>query len=155
MLEFVRELFVRLAPNVTAWCSALEAFLWRRQYKLEHQDSLRQRFGKALQWYIVLVNEAAAKVQREWDGCKHAVLQDRGNSRWLVIACDWVLWIAPASSVVVGHDSICILGWLFTDRFRSLLSGIFPFASAVALVPAITALISAITAVVPACYDEA
>ena len=39
-LEFVRELFVRLPPNVTAWCGALEVQLWRRGYKLESRVSL-------------------------------------------------------------------------------------------------------------------
>jgi hypothetical protein len=34
MLEFVRELFVRMPPNKTAWCDTLEAFLGKRAYKL-------------------------------------------------------------------------------------------------------------------------
>ncbi|THH29461.1 hypothetical protein EUX98_g4727 [Antrodiella citrinella] len=76
MLEFMRDLFVRLPPNVTAWCGAVEAFLWRRQYRLEYTDSLRQRLGKALQWFTVLVNEADRLVQQEFDKSKDAVLQN-------------------------------------------------------------------------------
>jgi hypothetical protein len=34
MLEFVRELFVRMPPNTTAWCEPLEAFLRNCAYKL-------------------------------------------------------------------------------------------------------------------------
>ena len=34
MLEFVRELFVRMPPNTTAWCETLEAFLGNCRYKL-------------------------------------------------------------------------------------------------------------------------
>lgn len=34
MLEFVNELFVNAAPNTTAWCETLEAFLGNRRYKL-------------------------------------------------------------------------------------------------------------------------
>jgi hypothetical protein len=34
MLEFVRDLFVRMPPNKTAWCDTLEAFLGKRAYKL-------------------------------------------------------------------------------------------------------------------------
>lgn len=34
MLEFVRELFVRMPPNTTSWCDTLEAFLGKRSYKL-------------------------------------------------------------------------------------------------------------------------
>lgn len=35
LLEFVKTLFVRMAPNATAWCDALESFLHGRGYKLE------------------------------------------------------------------------------------------------------------------------
>ena len=37
MLEFVNELFVNAAPNTTAWCETLEAFLGNRRYKLTTQ----------------------------------------------------------------------------------------------------------------------
>jgi hypothetical protein len=35
VLEFVRELFVRMPPNTTAWCETLEAFLGNQGYKLK------------------------------------------------------------------------------------------------------------------------
>ena len=34
MLDFVQELFVRMPPNTTSWCEAIEAFLGKRGYKL-------------------------------------------------------------------------------------------------------------------------
>jgi len=34
MLEFVQSLFVHAAPNITAWCDTLEAFLSARNFKL-------------------------------------------------------------------------------------------------------------------------
>jgi len=34
MLDFVRELFVNAAPNMTAWCATLEGFLSARKFKL-------------------------------------------------------------------------------------------------------------------------
>lgn len=34
MLDFVRELFVNAAPNITAWCETLEGFLSARKFKL-------------------------------------------------------------------------------------------------------------------------
>lgn len=37
MLDFVRGLFVNLAPNTTAWCETLEGFLSSRNYKLTTQ----------------------------------------------------------------------------------------------------------------------
>jgi hypothetical protein len=40
MLLFVQDLFVRLAPNVTAWCSALEASLLQRGFAVEAKVSV-------------------------------------------------------------------------------------------------------------------
>jgi hypothetical protein len=34
MLDLVGEYFVQAAPNTTAWCATLEAFLGDRKYKL-------------------------------------------------------------------------------------------------------------------------
>jgi len=34
VLDFVRELFVHAAPNITAWCNTLESFLAVRGFKL-------------------------------------------------------------------------------------------------------------------------
>jgi CxC1 like cysteine cluster associated with KDZ transposases len=34
VLDFARELFVHAAPNTTAWCDTLEAFLSAREFKL-------------------------------------------------------------------------------------------------------------------------
>ncbi|KAH7902838.1 hypothetical protein BJ138DRAFT_1121031 [Hygrophoropsis aurantiaca] len=47
-------LFVRMTPNTTAWCKALETFLYERGYKLTTQDNLRRRFSNAFHWYSVL-----------------------------------------------------------------------------------------------------
>lgn len=37
MLDFVRELFVRMPPNTTSWCETVEAFLSKRGFKLTTQ----------------------------------------------------------------------------------------------------------------------
>jgi hypothetical protein len=34
MLDFVRELFVRMPPNTTSWCETIEAVLGKQGYKL-------------------------------------------------------------------------------------------------------------------------
>ncbi|KAG1776142.1 hypothetical protein EV702DRAFT_1046312 [Suillus placidus] len=54
VLELVKNLFVRMTPNSTAWCDALENFLNERGYKLNTKDSLRRRFSNAYHWYTVL-----------------------------------------------------------------------------------------------------
>jgi hypothetical protein len=40
VLELVRELFVRISPNNTAWCDTLEAFLHNRGYNFASKVSL-------------------------------------------------------------------------------------------------------------------
>lgn len=35
MLDFVRELFVRMPPNTTSWCDTVEAFLVKQRFKLK------------------------------------------------------------------------------------------------------------------------
>lgn len=40
MLDFVQELFVRMPPNTTSWCEAIEALLSKRGYKLTTQVCL-------------------------------------------------------------------------------------------------------------------
>ena len=84
MLEFVKGLFLRLPPNMTAWCDTLERFLGDRNYSLgtrvsrgpssqcdrwliSCKDALRKRFGHAMHWYGVLVNETRRTVQRAVD----------------------------------------------------------------------------------------
>ena len=54
VLDFVTHLFVHIPLNNTGWCKTIEAFLNSQGYKLTTKDSLRQRFGNALQWYNAL-----------------------------------------------------------------------------------------------------
>ncbi|KIK53545.1 hypothetical protein GYMLUDRAFT_178892, partial [Collybiopsis luxurians FD-317 M1] len=49
VLEFVTMLFLRISPNNTAWCGALEQFLQKQGYHLMGKDPLRRRFSSALQ----------------------------------------------------------------------------------------------------------
>ncbi len=54
VLDFVRRLFLRIAPNVTAWCNTVTDFLACQGYGLPGEDPLRRRFANALQWYMSL-----------------------------------------------------------------------------------------------------
>lgn len=62
VLDFVRRLFLRIAPNYTAWCSAATDFLASLGYHLPGDDPLRRRFTNALQWYISLNDMATARI---------------------------------------------------------------------------------------------
>ncbi|KAK7008496.1 hypothetical protein R3P38DRAFT_2643653 [Favolaschia claudopus] len=56
VLDFVQHLFLEMPPNVSAFTKALEVTLINRGYKLDSENSLRRRFGHALQWYTHLCN---------------------------------------------------------------------------------------------------
>ncbi|KAJ3715841.1 hypothetical protein C8R42DRAFT_544498, partial [Lentinula raphanica] len=51
VLDFVTRLFLRIAPNNTAWVDTINDFLNSQGYHLSGKDPLRRRFGNALQWY--------------------------------------------------------------------------------------------------------
>ena len=53
MLEFARELFLRVAPNNTAWCDTLESFLGGRRYKLTTRVSYQSDYILfLLMWWL-------------------------------------------------------------------------------------------------------
>ncbi|KAJ7474951.1 hypothetical protein FB451DRAFT_1034933 [Mycena latifolia] len=62
VLDFVARLFVNLPPNNTAFCNTLESFLSSRGYKLTTKDTLRIRFGNALEWYSSLQHATNSKI---------------------------------------------------------------------------------------------
>jgi len=62
VLDFVRRLFLRIAPNYTAWCSAATDFLASQGYHLPGDDPLRRRFANALQWFMSLSDIATARI---------------------------------------------------------------------------------------------
>jgi hypothetical protein len=71
-LDFVRRLFLRIAPNYTAWCSAATDFLAAQGYQLPGEDPLRRRFANALQWFMSLHDMSSAQI----DTILHGVRAD-------------------------------------------------------------------------------
>ncbi|KAK7456327.1 hypothetical protein VKT23_010574 [Stygiomarasmius scandens] len=63
MLDFLSRLFLRISPNVTAWCGALEDYLRQQGYWLQGQDPLRRRFGNCLLWFNSLQDAVRAHVK--------------------------------------------------------------------------------------------
>ncbi|KAJ7442423.1 hypothetical protein FB451DRAFT_1343897 [Mycena latifolia] len=57
VLEFCKNLFLHIAPNNTAFATTLERCLSNMGFQLQHQNSLRRRFGNCVMWYIHLRNE--------------------------------------------------------------------------------------------------
>ncbi|KAI6039182.1 hypothetical protein EDC04DRAFT_2568813 [Pisolithus marmoratus] len=54
VLSLVRQLFMRMPPNVSAWCESLEAYLGGMGYKVDTKGGLHPRFGNAYHWYCIL-----------------------------------------------------------------------------------------------------
>ncbi|KAF7341438.1 hypothetical protein MVEN_01880900 [Mycena venus] len=64
VLEFVRQLFLALPPNNTAFCNTLEGFLASWGYKLTTKDTLHVHFANALEWYTTLRNTVSVEVEK-------------------------------------------------------------------------------------------
>ncbi|EIN08542.1 hypothetical protein PUNSTDRAFT_33929, partial [Punctularia strigosozonata HHB-11173 SS5] len=77
MLELVATLFVNTAPNVTAWATTLESFLSVRNYKLTTRNSLRRRFGNALNWYNYLIDHVRTCTSSAVELSRHILLQQQ------------------------------------------------------------------------------
>ncbi|KAF9230366.1 hypothetical protein BU15DRAFT_57316 [Melanogaster broomeanus] len=51
VLCLVKELFVRIPPNTSAWCEALESFFRSLGYKVDAKEGIRRQFSNAYHWY--------------------------------------------------------------------------------------------------------
>ncbi|KAK6972164.1 hypothetical protein R3P38DRAFT_3207371 [Favolaschia claudopus] len=56
VLEFFRNLFLQVSPNTAAVSKTLEHVLSEMGFQLDHENSLRRRFGNCLSWYTYLRN---------------------------------------------------------------------------------------------------
>ncbi|KAJ7441391.1 hypothetical protein B0H11DRAFT_1749809 [Mycena galericulata] len=74
VLDFAMRLFVNMPPNNTAFCNTMEAFLSSRGYKLATKDTLRVRFGNALEWYTSLQHATRAKIDAALDVVRTMIL---------------------------------------------------------------------------------
>ncbi|KAJ7710676.1 hypothetical protein B0H17DRAFT_1190375 [Mycena rosella] len=54
VLEFAMKLFIRIAPNNTAWCATIESFLSGLGFSMVNEGSIRKLFGSTLEWYTHL-----------------------------------------------------------------------------------------------------
>ncbi|KAI6142010.1 hypothetical protein BKA82DRAFT_3985600 [Pisolithus tinctorius] len=60
LLSLVRQVFMHMPPNISAWCESLEAYLASMGYKVDTKEGICQRFSNAYHWYCILeisVNE--------------------------------------------------------------------------------------------------
>ncbi|KAJ3743316.1 hypothetical protein EV360DRAFT_90237 [Lentinula raphanica] len=62
VLDFVRRLFLHIAPNYTAWCSTALDFLASQGYHLPGDDPLRRQFANALQWFMSLHDRVTTEI---------------------------------------------------------------------------------------------
>ncbi|KAJ7215361.1 hypothetical protein GGX14DRAFT_562578 [Mycena pura] len=82
VLDFVMGLFVNMPPNNRAFCSTLETFLRARGFQLATQDTLRVRFGNALEWYTSLRQALGEEIDKLLDAARDlAREEDSGTPR--------------------------------------------------------------------------
>ena len=82
VLDFVMGLFVNMPPNNRAFCNTLETFLRTRGFKLATHDTLRVRFGNALEWYTSLHQAMREKIDDLLDAARDLAREaDDGTPR--------------------------------------------------------------------------
>ncbi|KAI5999920.1 hypothetical protein EDD15DRAFT_2386268 [Pisolithus albus] len=54
LLSLVRQLFMRMPLNTSAWCESFEAYLAGMGYKVDTKEGIRRRFSNAYHWYCIL-----------------------------------------------------------------------------------------------------
>ncbi|KZT31482.1 hypothetical protein SISSUDRAFT_960363, partial [Sistotremastrum suecicum HHB10207 ss-3] len=64
VLQLVTKLFLRVAPNISAFSETLEEFLADRKTNTDSQDSLRRRFSNALLWFNYLEDTLETHIDR-------------------------------------------------------------------------------------------
>ncbi|KIK49998.1 hypothetical protein GYMLUDRAFT_253368 [Collybiopsis luxurians FD-317 M1] len=74
VLDFVRQLFLCIAPNHTAWCATVTDFLGSQGYRLPGEDPLRRRFSNALQWFVSLHDAAMTQVNALLDDVRRQLI---------------------------------------------------------------------------------
>ncbi|THU85905.1 hypothetical protein K435DRAFT_684691 [Dendrothele bispora CBS 962.96] len=79
MLDFVTRLFLRISPNHTAWCGAVEDFLRCQGYRLEGKDPLRRRFGNTLQWFNSLQASCETYISGLLNDTRQVLQDDAGE----------------------------------------------------------------------------
>ncbi|KAL0574854.1 hypothetical protein V5O48_007108 [Marasmius crinis-equi] len=70
VLDFVKALFLRVAPNHTAWCDTVTEFLAQQGFRMRGKDPLRRRFSNALQWYGSLKHATKGFVDQVLQQCR-------------------------------------------------------------------------------------
>ncbi|KAF9060025.1 hypothetical protein BDP27DRAFT_1180433, partial [Rhodocollybia butyracea] len=79
-LDFVTQLYQRLAPNNTAICHTLKDFLRSQGYQLHGQDPLCQRFQSTLRWYNTLQQLTTSHVDSIVLSARQTII-DNGNTQ--------------------------------------------------------------------------
>ncbi|KAL0568779.1 hypothetical protein V5O48_013194, partial [Marasmius crinis-equi] len=62
VLEHVGRLFLRVAPNHTAWCDTVTDFLHSMGYNMSGKDPLRRRFTNCFNWFLRLKEITKSRV---------------------------------------------------------------------------------------------
>ncbi|KAI6023465.1 hypothetical protein EDC04DRAFT_2869550 [Pisolithus marmoratus] len=65
LLSLVRQLFMQMPPNTSAWCESFEAYLAGMGYKVDTKEGIHRRFGNAYHWYCILEISLDEHIQQQ------------------------------------------------------------------------------------------
>ncbi|KAI6104219.1 hypothetical protein F5141DRAFT_979033, partial [Pisolithus sp. B1] len=65
LLSLVRQLFMWMPPNTSAWCESFEAYLAVMGYRMDTKEGMHRRFSNAYHWYCILEMSLDEHVQQQ------------------------------------------------------------------------------------------
>ncbi|KAI6135372.1 hypothetical protein EDD17DRAFT_1779101 [Pisolithus thermaeus] len=65
LLSLVRQLFMQMPPNTSAWCESFEAYLAVMGYRMDTKEGMCRSFSNAYHWYCILEMSLDEHVQQQ------------------------------------------------------------------------------------------
>lgn len=102
MLDFMRLLHQRTAPNKSAWSTSLEVFLKARGHTIRGKDVIRRKLTTSLKWFIYLLAETERVIRKAITNPSSTTLEDDGDEFWRdedpedgLEGLDYLAWRCP------------------------------------------------------------
>ncbi|KAF6753506.1 hypothetical protein DFP72DRAFT_990710 [Ephemerocybe angulata] len=132
MLDFVRLLHLRSAPNKTAWTLTLETFLRGRGYRINGKDIIRRKFTAALKWFTYLeaekdkyIRKAIIRLSTPGKSTMEDEDEEEGLGEWVDVEEEGTAYLARCCPCCfVSPQVVVCIDACFTQKRRTPVRGI-------------------------------
>lgn len=102
MLDFMRLLHQRTAPNKSAWSASLEVYLKARGHTIRGKDVIRRKLTTSLRWFIYLLAETEHTIRKAITNPSSTTMDDDADEFWHDVdigdgleGLDYLAWRCP------------------------------------------------------------